>query len=94
MGGDDFNPLKIDYGNPIFLNLNYTGKWNPLWVVFPENYTNTDWVSSKLLGAIDATKQDLQLFLICSIAPRADYVVGLPGPQRLTGEDRCTSGEH
>jgi Multicopper oxidase len=67
MGGDDFNPLKIDYGNPIFLNLNYTGKWNPLWVVFPENYTSTDWVSSKLLGGIDATKQDLQLFLICSI---------------------------
>jgi Multicopper oxidase len=72
MGGDDFNPLRIDYGNPTFLNLNYTGKWPPLWVVFPENYTSTDWVSSKLLGeAIDATRlrQCLQLSLICSIAP-------------------------
>ena len=45
MGGDDFNPLRIDYGDPTFLNLNYTGKWDPLWVVFPENYTSTDWVS-------------------------------------------------
>jgi hypothetical protein len=50
MGGDDFNPLQIDYGNPIFLHLNYTGRWNPLWVVFPENYTSKDWVSSQLLG--------------------------------------------
>ena len=68
MGGDDFNPLQIDYGNPTFLKLNYTGKWNPLWVVFPENYTSTDWVSSKLLGR-QSMRQYLQLFLICSIAP-------------------------
>ena len=45
MGGEDFNPIRIDYGDPTFLNLNYTGKWNPLWVVFPETYTDKDWVS-------------------------------------------------
>ena len=45
LGGDDFNPLRIDYGDPTFLHLNYTGKWDPLWVVFPESYTDTDWVS-------------------------------------------------
>lgn len=45
VGGEDFNPLVVDYGNPTFLNLNNTGKWNPLWVVFPENYTSADWVS-------------------------------------------------
>ena len=50
MGGVDFNPLRIDYGNPTFLNLNNSGPWNPLWVVFPENYTSTDWVSSQRCG--------------------------------------------
>jgi hypothetical protein len=45
--GDDFNPLQIEYDNPIFLKLNYTGKWDPLWCVIPENYTSTDWVSSR-----------------------------------------------
>jgi hypothetical protein len=49
LGGDQ-NPLKIDWGNPTFLNLNNPGQWNPLWVVFPENYTSTDWVSSQLCG--------------------------------------------
>ena len=50
MGGDDFNPLRIDYGDPTFLNLNYTGKWDPLFVVFPENYTATSWVYMLLKG--------------------------------------------
>jgi len=50
MGGDGFNPLKIDWGNPTFLNLNNTGKWNPLWVVFPENYTSTDWAYMIIKG--------------------------------------------
>ena len=50
MGGNDFNPLQIDFGDPTFLKLNYTGKWNPLWVVFPENYQSTDWVSPKISG--------------------------------------------
>jgi FtsP/CotA-like multicopper oxidase with cupredoxin domain len=46
MGGDDFNPLFTDYSNPTFLRLNYGGKWDPLSVVIPENYTDTDWVSA------------------------------------------------
>jgi hypothetical protein len=50
IGGDDFNPLRIDFGDPTFLNLNNTGKWNPLWVVLSENYTSTDWVSSQFHG--------------------------------------------
>jgi hypothetical protein len=45
VGGADFNPLRIDYGNPTFLNLNYSGKWDPLWVVIPENFTADKWVS-------------------------------------------------
>jgi hypothetical protein len=45
MGGDQHDPLRIDYGNPTFLNLNNSGPWNPLWVVFNENYTGKDWVS-------------------------------------------------
>lgn len=56
MGGDNFAPLQIDYGDPIFLNLNYTGEWPPLWVVFPENYTSKDWVGSYFHHTIDAAK--------------------------------------
>ena len=48
MFGDDFDPLRINYGDPSFLHLNYTGVWNPKWVVIPENYTDTDWVSVDL----------------------------------------------
>ncbi|KAG8525758.1 uncharacterized protein KY384_000518 [Bacidia gigantensis] len=45
LGGDTFNPMYVNYGDPIFLNLNYSGKWDPLWVVFPENhFTDKDWV--------------------------------------------------
>ena len=50
VGGEDFDPLGVDYGNPTFLNLNNTGKWNPLWVVFPEDYKSTDWVSFSSAG--------------------------------------------
>ncbi|KAL8790997.1 MAG: hypothetical protein Q9195_006071 [Heterodermia aff. obscurata] len=39
----DFRPFDINYGDPTFLNLNYTGEWNPLSVVLPENYTD-QWV--------------------------------------------------
>jgi hypothetical protein len=45
MGSDQHNPLRVDYGNPTFLNLNNSGPWNPLWVVFPEDHTSKDWVS-------------------------------------------------
>ena len=50
IGGEEFNPLYVDYGDPTVLNLNNTGKWNPLWVVFPENYTDTDWVYLAMKG--------------------------------------------
>ncbi|KAL3417370.1 Lcc2 [Phlyctema vagabunda] len=55
LGSDNFDPLRIDYGDPTFLNLNYTGAWDPLWVVFPENYTDTDWVYLTLKGYQDYT---------------------------------------
>ena len=42
--GADFNPFAIDYSDPTFLKLNYSGKWDPLWVVLTENYTASDWV--------------------------------------------------
>lgn len=49
MGGDAFNPLQINFGDPIFLHLNYTGAWPPLWVVYPENYTDDSFVSFQFL---------------------------------------------
>ncbi len=50
IGGDEFNHLRIDYGDPTFLHLNYTGKWNPLAVVVPEDYTDSSWVYLVLKG--------------------------------------------
>ncbi|KAK5117615.1 hypothetical protein LTR62_005038 [Meristemomyces frigidus] len=50
IGGEDFNPLAIDYSNPTVLNLANDGLWPPRWVVFPENYTETDWVFLVLKG--------------------------------------------
>ena len=44
MGGDEFQPLQIDYGDPTFLKLDYQGKWNPNWVIIPEDYKENDWV--------------------------------------------------
>ena len=48
IGGDTFNPMYLDYSKPTFLNLNYTGAWDPRFVVLKENYTNTSWVSAFL----------------------------------------------
>ena len=43
-----FNPLRINYGDPIFFHLDeFTRKWPDLWVVVPENYTDNDWVRTK-----------------------------------------------
>jgi hypothetical protein len=42
----NFTPFRIDYSNPIFLQLNNTGNWSNAWVVIPENYFENDWVSS------------------------------------------------
>jgi Multicopper oxidase len=45
-GASGFTPLQIDYDNPIFLHLDdFTDTWPDRWVVIPENYTSTDWVS-------------------------------------------------
>jgi len=47
-----WNPLQINYTNPIFLNLDNLEKskhfidWPKSWVVVPENYTAKDWVRS------------------------------------------------
>ena len=49
MGGDTFNPFSINYGDPTFLHLNYTGAWPPLWVVYPENFTDDSFVSALFL---------------------------------------------
>ena len=43
----DFRPFDINYGDPTFLNLNYTGDWNPLWVVLPEK-SKDQWVSHNM----------------------------------------------
>lgn len=43
--GGDNQPLQIDYSNPTFFKLNYTGAWNPPAVIIPENYNSTSWVS-------------------------------------------------
>lgn len=45
LGTEKFLPFQIDYEDPTFLHLNYTGQWNPLRVMILENYTSTDWVS-------------------------------------------------
>ena len=97
LGGDDFNPLRIDYGDPTFLHLNYTGKWDPLWVVFPENYTSTDWVSFQLQGAL--TRQEIgRMPITCVLSqsspPSANGLTGLHSHQRLKWDNnRRTPGE-
>ena len=40
-----FSPLYVNYGDPTFLHLNYTGEWDPLWVVIPEEVPADSWVS-------------------------------------------------
>jgi hypothetical protein len=42
-----FTPLQINYSDPIFLHLDdFSGNWPKPWVVVPEDYGSTDWVSS------------------------------------------------
>lgn len=48
LAGPEFNPLRVDYGDPTFLNLNFTGKWPPSQVMYPENYTDSTYVSAML----------------------------------------------
>lgn len=44
IGGPNFNPLRINYSTPLILNLTWKGEWYKEWVVYPENYTSSDWV--------------------------------------------------
>ena len=41
---EGFSPIRVDYENPTFLNLDHTGNWNPLFRIVPEDYNSTDWV--------------------------------------------------
>jgi hypothetical protein len=43
--GDQFNPVQINYSIPTFLDLSQTPSWPKRWVLYPENYTATSWVS-------------------------------------------------
>ena len=104
MGGQAFNPLQIDYTNPIFMNLNHTGQWPPPWVVFPENYKDTNWVrivscSRQLVRKLlRKTYNPSQSLLILT---KADGVVGVHGSERkcpwwtsrLRWDFWCTSGK-
>ena len=49
----EFNPLQVNYGDPIFMHLNFTGKWPPAWVVYPENYTADSFVSVPFVWACE-----------------------------------------
>jgi hypothetical protein len=63
MGGDNFNPLRIDYGDPTFNHLNNTGAWNPMWVVIPETYGDKDWVSQRSLFCFEFVSDCVQVYL-------------------------------
>jgi FtsP/CotA-like multicopper oxidase with cupredoxin domain len=42
-----FDPLRINYSDPIFFHLNQNSminRWPTPWVVIPENFNDTDWV--------------------------------------------------
>ena len=41
----DWNPLRINFGDPIFLRLDeFNRTWPNHWVVIPQTYNETDWV--------------------------------------------------
>ena len=54
--GDAFNPMQISYSDPTFLHLNFTGEWPPLWVVYPENFTDESFVSFMSLSTGNGKK--------------------------------------
>ena len=51
---EGFTPMRVNYSDPTFLNLDHTGAWDPLWRIVPEDYNSTDWVFQ------------LKVFTICS----------------------------
>lgn len=87
MGGTSFNPLHVDYTNPIFLNLQYGGEWPPRWVVYREPHANNKWVSLMLLLHPQSDDQET------SHAPEltADRNTGISDHQEL-GRNWGTSG--
>ena len=44
-GKDGFDPIRINYSSPTFLNLEKKDRWDRQWRIVPENYTSEDWVS-------------------------------------------------
>ncbi|KAI9867570.1 MAG: hypothetical protein M1813_008369 [Trichoglossum hirsutum] len=49
-GTGRFDPIRVDYGNPTFLNLGNTGPWNPIWTVLTEPYNSSNWVYFTISG--------------------------------------------
>lgn len=48
-----FTPLQINYSDPTFFHLNnFTGTWPKEWVIVPENYTSSDWVSGTAVSIL------------------------------------------
>ncbi|KAL8707775.1 MAG: hypothetical protein Q9220_007227 [cf. Caloplaca sp. 1 TL-2023] len=56
LGTREFLPFQIDYSDPTFLHLNYTGQWNPLRVLINENYTADKWIYLIVTGDPVSTK--------------------------------------
>lgn len=89
---DGFIPFQIDYTDPTFLKLNYTGKWDASWVVIPENYTSNDWVSLEfreipLMHDWFFSSRPLPTIDMLD-SPSADRFAGMVSPQGLQWSDR------
>ena len=41
---EDYTPMRVNYTNPTFLNLDNEGGWDDQWRIVSENYTSKDWV--------------------------------------------------
>jgi multicopper oxidase len=50
VGSHKFLPLRIDWQNVTFLNLNNTGGWPDPWIILPEDYNETSWVRKFLIS--------------------------------------------
>ncbi|KAI4162072.1 MAG: hypothetical protein LQ342_004242 [Letrouitia transgressa] len=80
LGTEKFLPFQIDYEDPTFLHLNYTGQWNPLRVMILENYTSTDWIhlhghDFAILQQIENANFPDKLNLKLDNPPRRDVVL-------------------
>lgn len=93
MGGDKFNPFYIDYGNPIFLNLQYGGEWPPRWVVYREPHPGLgqEWVSGPLSNVMHhcaMASRGVQMKLVSFL-----LIVDATGLSYHQERYRTTSGE-